>query len=860
VAADEGQLGGWQVMSVVDRIPTQWALMSKRPGSSDDYHVLECSQGPLQRAAFDRVIRRFLPGTPSRTPSPSPDSLPWVTFGPTGDGGTAYAGVAVLEWSDQVDWSGRPVAPTRYFCLPFEELAGVRASYAGLYGAVAGLPLPRPDPGPLSLRPAGLDLDEAAERIDQELGFAWAAGVAALLLDGPVVLVTAGALPLGDRLDCLDAVAALLPYGLRSDLAASTWADSGVAHHLRLTFGRRARDGQQAVAWRAPAAPEAGTLLAREYLSLLVRLHGRHGTATIAEHLAGCGAPASFASPKRAVEDLRRLDRPFALWDRVHAGGAAPDEVRELFATGRHASLRPAERMDLLRYLLAQNDPEDLATVRQHWTPELLPWLVEAAHGLLLRGADRPLFTRYMEIADRSGQKEAFLLGLLDGAGAPGEAAARSAVIQVLRAEGVPAHGSWTRLRDRLGAPELAYELLAQEVEHGAVGRLPALLGWLRGEQDGAALRPFEVAAGTSPQPELSEAELAAVAEQGGGYAMALVEAASGFQRIDAVLPALSAWLARTAAELPEPERSGWERLLGSLPPAGPPARARIDLLLLLLGARPGVPLRRSLLDEGATAAGAYLEAFEAALRAPHLDRLRPLLARRLAERVAGERWAAPTALAANVLALLGIAVAQQPAPVAEPVAAVVADAVAADPELIRQPQYDAWWRAVIARYPVLASRTRAAELRRELAVVSSAAQAADLCADALLTGCGKRDVLGALAGCPVLDGPEAVHDFLLALLRRLLREGDDEFAWSTHSSMARAVLGNALGARLADSYRAWLAARAPDEIRCWVSLMELVGDAVDRQRLAGLTETAQRLRQLSFSRGQGSRRRWRWR
>src|SRR6266536_474247 len=234
--------------------------------------------------------------------------------------------------------------------------------------------------------------------------------------------------------------------------------------------------------------------------------------------------------------------------------------------------------------------------------------------------------------------------------------------------------------------------------------------------------------------------------------------------------------------------------------------------------------------------------------------------ARRLAERVAGERWAAPTALAANVLALLGIAVAQQPAPVAEPVAAVVADAVAADPELIRQPQYDAWWRAVIARYPVLASRTRAAELRRELAVVSSAAQAADLCADALLTGCGKRDVLGALAGCPVLDGPEAVHDFLLALLRRLLREGDDEFAWSTHSSMARAVLGNALGARLADSYRAWLAARAPDEIRCWVSLMVLVGDAVDRQRLAGLPETAQRLRQLSFSRGQGSRRRWRWR
>ena len=75
--------------------------------------------------------------------------------------------------------------------------------------------------------------------------------VAALLLTGkPVCIVGADQTVLLERLQFLDTVVSLLPYGMRCRLSASNWASSTLqTHKFRLFFAsapRPARDDQQA--------------------------------------------------------------------------------------------------------------------------------------------------------------------------------------------------------------------------------------------------------------------------------------------------------------------------------------------------------------------------------------------------------------------------------------------------------------------------------------------------------------------------------------------------------------------------------------------------------------------------------------
>jgi hypothetical protein len=841
----------------VGELEAHWALRSKRPGDSDDYRVLAFSQGPFQSGDFGRFISRYLPGTPSGPGQHQPDALPWVTFSASQHGGASYAGLAILEWSDQLDRSGRVIAPTRYFCLPFAACAQARAGYASLYQAAAGLDLPRPGSGPLPLRPAPLDGAAVAARIDKELGFEWVAGVAARLLDGPVALVNAGALPLARRLDCLDAIAALLPYGFRAGLTASTWADSGSLHRIRLTFSKRARAEQQSMAWGNAAPPGLGDALGSDYLALLERLRDRRGTVALVDYLAADGTPRSFDEPNAALERLQALDRPYALSRRVRAGTADPQEVRQLFSGGDHAGLTAAEQAEMLRYLAGLADPGDIPILRRHWTPELLPSLVDVARPLL--SADGQAFRQYMSIAVDHDLVEPLLEGLLAGeqAGRRQATPTQRAAIRLLRAEGIPRPGTWTSLRSRLvERPHLAYELLAQEIELGGTGRLPALLEWLEDDEVARrALRPFHLAVVShTDQAPLTAAEIAAVAEAEQRYVIALAEAARSFHRTGGILPALTAWAARAADEPPAEVIDQWQRALARLTPADVAEQARIDLLRLLLGSEPAYPPRQMLLDQGEPAAGAYLEAFAEARGSSELRAAGPRLVRRLAGYVDSQPWTQPAALAENVLSLLRIAAEGELPAAVEPAAAVVTSGLSGNPELIHLRQYDQWWRPMVRRFPGLAARSRAVELRQELRRATSPDQAAALCATALRDGADQAALLAALRGCPDLLTEQRLDDLLRELLRRLLvQDASGGLAWPVYFDMVGAVLDGELGWQVAGSYRAWLASRAPHEIQRWVRLLQLVKDAVAEQDLPVLAKAEQLLHDA-----RPSGRRWR--
>lgn len=296
-----------------------WALMGKERGGYTDYVVLRSNEAYFSRSAYQSILHRYSPGTPPPAQRPNlPGALPWVTvsYAPRGrDGGDTVLGIAERTWSDEVDASGRRVARTLLLCVPFSALAVAPVSYLGLHAALAGpeiqhattadgrsgggaaggggegkgrdgLPVAVP-----RLDPAGIGgyLARGGERL-----FLLAAETAALVLAGRVAILGAPAPGLDEqpaqaRLRFLDAVAALLPYGHRARLTASTWAVSGAAHRIRLAFTDRPRPGDLVMRWRDPHEHPAELLgPPADYYNLLLRLRDQMGSspADLVAHLA----------------------------------------------------------------------------------------------------------------------------------------------------------------------------------------------------------------------------------------------------------------------------------------------------------------------------------------------------------------------------------------------------------------------------------------------------------------------------------------------------------------------------------------------------------------------------------------------
>ncbi|MEU6424921.1 hypothetical protein ABZ860_03415 [Microbispora sp. NPDC046973] len=219
----------------------EWALEGKRPGSYDEYGLLEWSDGRLDRGVFDKLRHRYTASTAG--------DLPQVTIGTAriSENGeiSYYLVLAIREWSGHRDFANRKIAYTRWFYVPYEQLVDQPVSYTALYTAFAALPLePRP---PLTVAVPPYDPEALPPGPDTLCA-------AALLLNGrPVCVIGADSVPMIDRLRFADTVAALLPYGTRTRFTAATWTSSTSEHSIKLSFARYAPEGAQTVVWGRPA-------------------------------------------------------------------------------------------------------------------------------------------------------------------------------------------------------------------------------------------------------------------------------------------------------------------------------------------------------------------------------------------------------------------------------------------------------------------------------------------------------------------------------------------------------------------------------------------------------------------------------
>ena len=235
-------------------VDVQWALQGKTLGR-EDTRVLACSTGELSMSNFTEVISRFNIGTMDDLPQVSVSYLPSATL----PGRLYYLGVGIHDWAADVRTTGgrllerdddnRPIVATAYFCIPYQPLADAAVSYRDMYHVLSGIQLATTSGPPLKV-------EFPARTAPSAIGPLAVQSAARLLTGRPVCVLDARTTTVIERLEFIDAVAALLPYGFRTRLAAATWVRPYHRNHrFRLCFSSAKRDSdlaEDAVYWGRP--------------------------------------------------------------------------------------------------------------------------------------------------------------------------------------------------------------------------------------------------------------------------------------------------------------------------------------------------------------------------------------------------------------------------------------------------------------------------------------------------------------------------------------------------------------------------------------------------------------------------------
>jgi hypothetical protein len=592
------------------QIGADWAWISKDPAEGIGYTVLKTSADDVD---FRPFIGHYVAGAPSSTTPPdAPDAPPWVTFGPVAterDG--VLMSVSVRDPWRVRDDTGRPVWPQRLFVMRFDDLAGAKASYQTMWTAARPARVPRDEPGPLQLEVPEQATGALAATIER-YGLSQLGALAAALLDGPVAVSDAAGLGRDERLAVLDAVAALLPYGFRADLSASSVVDNTVKHGIRLTFADYPGPGQQLCSLRE-LAPAAGSELGQRYLAMLEEKAAARGLPAVVNHLWAFWHPCSFMHPDAALTLLSELDFYGGFRKALRKGQASREEVLKFFADQdrareQWAAFDPKMRENAISPYLADRDEEVLVAVLRCWDfshPEIVQVI---NHHLGARG---PRFAVWClrtagTIAEAEIRRTVVdqLLGkmLVPVGLGPQEYSERIAtLVQLLRSISVPApaHLSYTCEELRYGdldgwQSHLVRELLAVEAAQG--DRVVPWVRWLCQSPSGISWeRPSWIAALDFMLAPSAADSARAVIRQDAAWTAVLLRVAGRFGCLAPLIVAAREDLIKLAVGLPAPHQAGspaaalsgeLDRDLWQLDVPAPTVAAA-DVVRVLLGGSP---------------------------------------------------------------------------------------------------------------------------------------------------------------------------------------------------------------------------------------------------------------------------------
>lgn len=778
-------------------VAADWALRSKHPSRAMGYEVVDASG---DTADAHRLIWDSVTGTPDGRPTGGPDELPWLTFVGTVDrSGRARTGLLEFAAPTARDGTGQPIVPARLLMLTWTDAVRVDVTCDGLRQAAAavrwtgtdGPPEPRADDGRivLTVPPAGA---AALAATVERMGVDWVAAIAGALVDGAQVVITAepaGFPDLDERVAVFDAVCALLPFGCRSWVTASTWAVHLTPHEVRLTFALRARVDQWEIRAGSPPARPPGDV-GRAYADEIRSLCGvGPGLVATVAHLLAARDPLPADAALGHLRELRLLD---AVRAEVLADRGSPARVAQLIhKQGGWLTLAPDDRRLLAGFLVgvvAGSGPAaDVAaeTLRAGWPDPIEDVLVADLRERPWDGALAEILRdRLTLVTGLAGPAAAdgALAGVLGRpeAGRSGRGDARVVAVAL----DLPELGPRT-LAAVAGAPGLAVELLSQVLARSRSAGADDSAEWLLAvlaecAGDAGWLRPLRVAVGAVAGPGRPE-DVHDLVGAHPGAARLVLDLAGRRSRGDEAFALLAPALLALAGQ--QPDRLDVD-LAGpaGFPVSAPANLAARDLITLAAeGSMPSLPGRAADLGSG------YLEGLRrgwAQLVSPGADEA--WWCRRLVAAVPVRRLGL-----AGVHVLVGIVDGAVPA--ARPAAAAVVAAVL-EGARARYAAYhlDERWVAELPLGPRLAWYPPLRELGELSGGGAAETPVRDACLRALRHGGTLPEVLDALVPWFRTGAADRLVHSLVGLpdpAGRLLRELSTEILGGRYGSAAEAAL-----------------------------------------------------------------------
>jgi hypothetical protein len=337
-----------------ERLTAHWAVLGKHPGRTMGYEVLRSSLPDNRAGTY--LWRAAATGAPE---GHDPDgALPWRVFlGASDTHPDPVCACVDTSWDGTADGTGAPSYTWRLTLLDWPDVSRSALTWSGIDRALPTKPPARPaDDTPTGITVPDTSAAELAAVVD-DLGFAWASGAAALLLDNRQVAITprpGRPLPdVADRVRALDAICSLLPYACRSWLSAATWTGQA-QHDLRLFFAPTARAGQCAAVFGGTPPQEPRGSAARSYLKGLRALRAKtDDTRTLVRHLLAATEPATSApDPGGALKALREADLLDSVVEEVRSGAGDLTEVARVLDRHPAASLDDQRLTVLTGYLV----------------------------------------------------------------------------------------------------------------------------------------------------------------------------------------------------------------------------------------------------------------------------------------------------------------------------------------------------------------------------------------------------------------------------------------------------------------------------------------------------------------------------
>ncbi len=598
----------------------EFAIRSKQPGDTQEYRVLAASSGALQAEDFEAIFRKLSVGSAPPNGRSVGDDAPVATCGTYTASGDTYVAVIRQERTELRDSGGRPVSAYCCACVPYSELTSNPIGYLEVYRCIPPHEELRKGVFPQRLEVEALEIKrlQADAALIDRVGYEFCAAVAARLLEGGVALMRGQDLEQRKRLECLQAIASLLPYGARATLSLSTWMQSASMHSIRLGFSDQARRHETRVVWGSTAptdfAPGGG---AEQYFRMLLDLRQLDGVEPysildILTHLEAQREPLGFDAPQRFIRVLYALNEPYLVWKAARERRADSRHVRNLFHERRTDALGEAQLLDLLRFLLSsrQLTAEDVRVASDNWRDILWPDLLDAARARLDDRDGASALDMLCSLASEKGGLARLLDAILQAAvtDPPSEQephARRQTAASLLLAwwptPGVEDRWTPQDLRSVLGSlarhRALLYDFVLAAVRRLSPSELDAVFARL--ERVGSAvandLSVFEVARGRSRE-DVSGESVRRLASAGPGYVPALVEMALSSGTVNESLDRVLGGVVACAAGHPDAcirrdDLEAWRALLprlGAVRRPSPRLTAEIDLCALLLD--PGSP------------------------------------------------------------------------------------------------------------------------------------------------------------------------------------------------------------------------------------------------------------------------------